>query len=207
MPACSEELSRARREEIINACAELYRTMSFKEVTIKEIGRRTSFTRTSIYNYFQTREEIFLALFRREYELWTEDIAAIERGHETLSEEEFADALARTLTPRGMLLKLMSMNLYDMEESSSLEALVEFKRSYGRMLDTLSRCAAKFFPRLGEEGVREFVYGFIPFLFGVYPYTSPTDKQRAAMEAAGIPDPGFGVYELTRPVILKLLAP
>ena len=46
MPACSEELSRARREEIINACAELYRTMSFKEVTIKEIGRRTSFTRT-----------------------------------------------------------------------------------------------------------------------------------------------------------------
>ena len=142
MPACSEELSRARREEIINACAELYRTMSFKEITIKEIGRRTSFTRTSIYNYFQTREEIFLALFRREYELWTEDIAAIERGHETLSEEEFADTLARTLTPRGMLLKLMSMNLYDMEESSSLEALVEFKRSYGRMLGTLSRCAA-----------------------------------------------------------------
>ena len=53
MPASSEELSRARREEIINACAELYRTMSFKEVTIKEIGRRTSFTRTSIYNYFR----------------------------------------------------------------------------------------------------------------------------------------------------------
>ena len=102
MPACSEELSRARREEIINACAELYRTMSFKEVTIKEIGRRTSFTRTSIYNYFQTREEIFLALFRREYELWTEDIAAIERGHETLSEEEFADALARTLLRREL---------------------------------------------------------------------------------------------------------
>ena len=194
MPACSEELSRARREEIINACAELYRTMSFKEVTIKEIGRRTSFTRTSIYNYFQTREEIFLALFRREYELWTEDIAAIERGHETLSEEEFADALARTLTPRGMLLKLMSMNLYDMEDNSSLEALVEFKRSYARMLETLSRCAAKFFPRLGDEGVREFVYGFIPFLFGVYPLHL-ADGQ-AARRDGGRRDPRPGLRRI-----------
>ena len=56
MPKGSEELTNARKDEIINACAALYETMSFREITLKEIGRQTSFTRTSIYNYFQTKE-------------------------------------------------------------------------------------------------------------------------------------------------------
>ena len=42
MPKGSPELTRARREEIINACEKLYEVMSFKEVTIKEISKYTS---------------------------------------------------------------------------------------------------------------------------------------------------------------------
>ncbi len=34
----SEELTNARKEEIIRACASLYKAMSFKDITIKEIG-------------------------------------------------------------------------------------------------------------------------------------------------------------------------
>ena len=71
MPRGSEELTNARKEEIINACASLYETMSFRDITIRDIGEKTSFTRTSIYNYFQTREEIFLALLKREDEMWS----------------------------------------------------------------------------------------------------------------------------------------
>ena len=52
------ELIEKRREEIINACEQLYQTMSFKEITLKEIGNVTSFSRPTIYNYFQTKEEI-----------------------------------------------------------------------------------------------------------------------------------------------------
>ena len=55
MPKGSEELTRARRDEIIAACAELYETMSFKDITLKHIAEKTSFTRTSIYNYFVTK--------------------------------------------------------------------------------------------------------------------------------------------------------
>ena len=77
MPKGSEALTRARREEIIDACAALYKTMSLREITIKLIGARTSFTRTSIYNYFETKEEIFLALLQREYAAWTDDLNAL----------------------------------------------------------------------------------------------------------------------------------
>jgi len=60
-----EEIAR-KREEIINACEQLYQTLSFREITLKEISKITSFSRPTIYNYFETKEEIFLGLFQRE---------------------------------------------------------------------------------------------------------------------------------------------
>lgn len=92
MPKGSKELTVSRKEEIITACEELYKAMSFKEITIKEIGNATSFTRTSIYNYFQTKEEIFLALLQREYERWPghtiKDIKKLCKGAETVCDME-----------------------------------------------------------------------------------------------------------------------
>ena len=45
----SDALPAARREEIVDACAQLYEEMPFKDVTILKIGEKTSFTRTSVY--------------------------------------------------------------------------------------------------------------------------------------------------------------
>ena len=186
MPRASEELTSARKDEIINACAELYGTMGFREITIRDIGARTSFTRTSIYNYFQTKEEIFLALLEREHRLWIADIEAVERENESMSVESFAGVLSSTLEKRKIMLKLMSMNLYDMECNSRLENLVEFKHAYADALVAIRRCLEKFFPRMTAADIREFELAFFPFLFGVYPYTSHSEKQKAAMELAGV---------------------
>ena len=127
------------------------RTMSFREITIKEIGKETSFTRTSIYNYFQTKEEIFLALFQQEYELWTGDLEELLRTNETFTGEGFAEAVAHTLEKRERLLKLMAMNHYDMEANSRMENLVEFKIAYKRSIEAVTRCLDKFFPEMTEK--------------------------------------------------------
>ena len=69
MPKGSPELTNARKEEIISACKTLYQDMSFKDITILKIAEYTTFSRASIYNYFETKEEIFLAILQKEYEL------------------------------------------------------------------------------------------------------------------------------------------
>ncbi|MBR1442053.1 MAG: TetR family transcriptional regulator, partial [Firmicutes bacterium] len=145
MPKGSEQLTNARKEEIISACETLYQTMSFKEITIKEIANFTSFTRTSIYNYFETKEEIFLALLTREYRLWGEELKKIYEN-ETLTAEQFADKLAYSLEERRQLLKILSMNHYDMEENSREENLVEMKKEYGNSIKMIGDCLEKFFP-------------------------------------------------------------
>ena len=205
MPKGSAELTHARREEIISACRELYETGSFKEITMKEIGRMTSFTRTSIYNYFETREEIFLALFQQEYELFAEDLNSLCEREDSLSLEGLASALAHALERRPMMLKLLSMNLYDMEENSRPERLVEFKTAYGASSAAVDRCLQKFVPGLGEEGRQRFLYAFLPFVYGLYPYTVVTEKQRRAMQEAGIPYVYMSTYEMAYTFILTIL--
>lgn len=205
MPKVTKEQSKARRDEIINACAKLYETTCFKDLTIKDIGNATSFTRTSVYNYFQTKEEIFLALLEREYDLWNADLTAILEEHESLTADRFADKLARSLEKRGRLLKLMSMNHYDMESSSRIENLTQFKRAYGRSLQLVTRCVEKFFPEMSAGDVQGFVYIFFPFMFGIYPYTYVTDKQREAMRNADADYVFMSIYEITYSCVKNLL--
>ena len=205
MPKGSPELTAARKEEIINACEQLYQTMSFKDITLKEIGNATSFTRTSIYNYFQTKEEIFLALFEREYDRWNEELTAILEGYEYLSNEELADKIARSIENRAQLLKLLSMNNYDMEANSRPDHLVSFKKAYGDSMQNMLRILGRFRPDMSEEEKQNFIYVFFPFMFGIYPYTAVTDKQRYAMKEAGVNYSYQTAYEITYACLINLL--
>lgn len=205
MPKGSPELTNARKEEIINACEELYKTMSFKEITMKEIGSATSFTRTSIYNYYQTKEEIFLALLQREYELWVVRLKQIQAEHDAMTGAEFADALAHSLEERGNLLKIMSMNHYDMEDNCRMERLVEFKEVYGQSLAEVRNCLDKFFGDMTAEDKQGFIFSFFPFMFGIYPYTVVTEKQREAMKQADVNYVYMSVYEITYEEVKRLL--
>ena len=205
MPKGSPELTNARKEEIIAACRKLYETMSFKEITLKEIGQQTSFTRTSIYNYFETKEEIFLALFAQEYEYFSQDLDSLCEQNETLTLDELASALARALERRPLMLKLLSMNMYDMEANSRMERLVAFKKAYGASKDALDRCLKKFVPALDEKGRQTFLYAFLPFVYGLYPYTMVTEKQKQAMQEAGISYVYMSTYEMAYDFIRTLL--
>ena len=206
MPKGSTELTNARREEIISACEKLYQTMSFKEITLKDIAGATSFTRTSIYNYFQTKEEIFLALMQKEYERWTEELDALASDYTAMSVESFSSMLAHSLEKRSMLLKLLSMNLFDMEENSRLECLMDFKRAYGASIEAVRGCLVKFFPGMDAKAQQGFLYAFMPFLYGVYPYTTVSAKQRQAMSDVGLNFVYMSVYDIAFNCIRTLLA-
>jgi len=200
------ELIAGRREEIINACEKLYQTMSFKEITLKEIGNEVPFSRPTIYNYFETKEEIFLALFQREYERWNEDLAAILDGHDALDRQSLAGKIAESLANRIQLLKLLSMNNYDMEANSRIALLTEFKKAYGHSMQLVCRLLKKFCPEMSVADIQNFLYLFFPFMFGIYPYTAVTDKQRAAMQEAGVDYVYQSVYDLTYSCLIRLLS-
>ena len=194
-----------RKDEIINACEELYQTKSFKEITLKDISEKTTFSRPSIYNYFQTKEEIFLALFKREYERWIKDLEDIYIKNDKLEKKEFAKQIALSIEKRHELLKLLSMNLYDMESNSRMDQLIDFKKSYGESLKKVKKLLDKFFKNMKEEEKEKFIFTFFPLMYGIYPYTCATDKQKEAMKNADVPFISISIYEMAYESIIKLL--
>ncbi len=205
MPKGSPERTAARKEEIISACEKLYQTMSFKDITLKEIGNETSFSRPTIYNYFQTKEEIFLALYEREYDRWNEELTDILQNNETLTKKQIAEKIAGSIANRVQLLKLLSMNNYDMESNSRPELLTSFKVAYGESMKNVCRILTKFCPEKSVQEIHDFIYVFFPFMFGIYPYTIVTDKQREAMKEANVDFAYQSIFEITNNCMLKLL--
>ncbi len=205
MPKGSPELTSARKEEIIDACEKLFRTMSFSEIAMKDIASATTFTRTSIYNYFETKEEIFLALFEREYRRWIQDLEALLERNGAMDGRSLADGLASSLERREQLLKLLSMNLYDMEGNSRMERLVSFKEAFGRSMDMVGALLRRFRPDMDEREREDFIYVFFPFIYGIYPYTTVTAKQHEAMRKAGIAFRNQSVYDLAYACLRRLI--
>ena len=98
-----------------------------------------------------------------------------------MTDDEIADLLARTLDYRRQLLNIMSMNHYDM-------AMLE-----------------KFRKDMDFEKRQEFVYSFFPFMFGIYPYTVVTKKQKEAMKLAGVDYTYSSLYNLTFVAVRRML--
>ena len=204
MPRASKEYSQSREREIIDACKELYKHKNFKNITLKDIGSITSLSRPSIYNYFETKEEIFLAILKEEYELWADALKEIIESNKTLSGDKLARAISKSLEERELLLKLMSMNNYDMEENSRPQKLEEFKTAYGASLELVEKCLEKFTKLNGDER-KEVIYIFFPFVYGIYPYAKVTPKQSEAMKNAGVKFSYHTIYELSYLCLKNLL--
>ena len=83
--------------------------------------------------------------------------------------------------------------------------LIAFKTAYGKSMKNVRRLLERFCPDMSDNDIQEFIYVFFPFMFGIYPYTQATEKQREAMEKADVNFVHQSVYELTSICIRKLL--
>ena len=185
-----------RREEIMDACERLYETIGFQSITIKNISTETSFSRPSIYNYFQTKEEIFLGLLTREYMKWNDALRSIIGRNTNMDADALARALAKSMEERKTLLKISAMNLYEIEENSRDELLVEYKKTFKDSIQLFDECLKKHLG-VSEQKSEQIRYAFFPYMYGIYPYAYPTDKQISAMDEVKLSHLDVTIYEMT----------
>ena len=97
----------ARRREIVAACRRIYETKSFQEVTVCDVSKLVNFSRPTIYNYFHTKEEIFLALFQQEFEHWNAELKKAVSTVRIPKPRRFAEIVADTKAGAAELLKII----------------------------------------------------------------------------------------------------
>ena len=179
-----DKIRQERALEILHSAQSLYEKKSYKDISFKEIAQSTSLTRTSIYNYYKSKEEIFLALLSREYILWKEDIEKMSPCDDIdIWSKDFASLSAK----RKLLFKILATSFFDIEGSASFEAVLEFKKTFFRFQESFRKALFVSFSFFTEDKFQAFRDSFFPFVFGIYPYTQISEKTKKAMIEAGVP--------------------
>ena len=201
----SPENESKRRNEIIDSCAALYEERGFRDITIKDISERLDISRPAIYKYYETKEEIFLDFVTREAGCWIEDVKEGVAAKEQFSKAEFAELMADTLSKRKMLLKILTMNIYEIEDNSRLERLTAYKNGYKEMNAVLFDAIGKIKPGVSREKRSKVIRLFFPFLNGVYAYSEPTEKQWEAMKEAELDYEATSIHDYVYELMYELL--
>ena len=146
-------ISNLRKEEIVNACLELYKTKTYSEITLKEIGETISVSRPSIYNYFQTKEEIFLAILEQEYTSWAEALDGILHQTDVPTRRALARQLATTLKKRETFIRILAADVPGMESMAREDNLASYKAAKAAASEMLQKVLKRYCSELNAKSL------------------------------------------------------
>lgn len=174
-----------RRQEIIKATSMLYLNHSIDDINIKLIAQKSGFTRSNIYRYFKTKEEIFLNILADDHQNWVTLVR--NEFNKELSVEKFARNWTELLLKQDRLLGLFSILSTKLEPSSSLENLIDFKSSLAMYSQSLVHSIRLSLPKLSEDDANLFLMFAANLFIGTYPNMNLSKKQQTAMKKSQMP--------------------
>ena len=122
------EEQQLRREAILAAAAELFDAEGPQGAGLNAIAAKAGFTKSNLYRYFESREDVLLSLFLDEFTRFTIDIetrlAELDGGI-----KKIARVAARTFESYPRLGALISILTTVLEQNVSEETVVNLKRA------------------------------------------------------------------------------
>ena len=190
--ARSPEQKQERMAAIMEAADELFREQPYHQINMGTIANRLGWSRSNLYKYAATQEEIFLALHSEKNRAWFADLASALAGA-PIPTEEFARIWAETTEKHAGFLRYQEMLISVIESNVTLERLTQFKRDFKEMLDPIVDILAR--QCTCDRPVATNLY--LTLLFqapGLYNHFHCAELSREAMRSAGFP-PVEGSFE------------
>jgi AcrR family transcriptional regulator len=184
--ARSAEQHNDRRQEIKLAALTVLDKEGFDAVTFKQIAAITSLSRPSLYNYYITKEEIFLDVLQDEYLIWQGELQKRFEEAPSMSKSAYCMFLAMSLLKHTRLLELMAIHLTHLENNCREERLTAFDKVCSKIVPILDASLSKFFPLTPPDVKSTFRTLFLIFVNGLYPCTHLSAKQNAALTKADL---------------------
>ncbi len=185
MRARSDEQKEVRYAEIIAAAKRLYEEMGYEEITLAAIAREADFTRSNLYKYYSSKDEIFLEILMTDIVAWREDLQHRLQGRRC-SIEEFSTHVARSYRAHVRLLDTLTILFVFIEKNASLENLTWFKAGLKTEMTNLAGLTCMALPAMSPLQAEEFLIMQIATANGLHPMTNLTAKQQQAVSAAGL---------------------
>ena len=201
--ARGEEQKKIRIQQIVDAAASLYAEIGYDKVTFSQIGRKLSFSRLNLYNYFHCKEDIFLTLLLQDRRKMVEDARHSFSGP-VKDRDAFCLAWAELMLRHQRMMALFSIANTVILKDASSEMHRRFRLEMSQTSDELVALVQELFPKFTPEQAHLFVECESSYALTLYP-ASVEYKQRMHIEI--FPDAGRGTRDFVSQYVtfLKVL--
>jgi AcrR family transcriptional regulator len=139
--AISNEQKKERQQAILDAALQLFQETSYEAVNVAGVAEKVGIAKGTIYLYFKTKEELFLALLAQEFEAWFDEAGSflkeIQTTQGTCTVDELIPLVGRSLEKRPTLIRLTAISHNILEQNIEFSTALSFKKMLlARILQT-----------------------------------------------------------------------
>ena len=156
--ARTDDKKNERKDTIYKAALTLFNMKGFEQVSFNAIASEAGFTKSNMYRYFTSKEEIFLNIFKELFKDWQADcsqrLAKLKQDAEL---KDFADCWVLSYLAHRQFLDLTPILFTSLESNSSFDQLVEFKQVSMELLFQLAGEISRIYPDIQGEKAFSFL--------------------------------------------------
>ncbi|MDC7218826.1 MAG: TetR/AcrR family transcriptional regulator [Spirochaetales bacterium] len=181
--ANDEEQKNVRRLEIKSAARELNQTVPFSRMTLADIARSASFTRSNLYKYYSCREDLFLELMGEDFVDLVEDLEKSLTGR-PLNIKELSHIWVDLILQHMSLIELYSLSVPVLEKGAGEEALSRWYEILKEGMVRLNSLILNLFPHADRYDIDEFLHVQTAQIIGLTPMLKLDERQQAIRKRA-----------------------
>ena len=150
-----EEDKQARRDAILEVAAQLLGRGQFSNITMAEVARRCGLAKGTLYLYFRSKEELFLAALEGQLAAWFDDLTRKLAESSELGPESFGRLVASSLAQRETLTDLLAILHTVLERNIDAGTALAFKQMLRDKMVISGQTLEAVLPQIGPgEGAK-----------------------------------------------------
>ena len=157
--AITETAKAAKANHILEKAYELYEKGTFKSIKMIDIANASGVSKGTMFNYYSTKEKLFLEMFKREFEKRVDFFSNELKKYDTLDHFQFKkfvlDEMENILIEDSVLIRLTIIIHITLEENIDYDSALTFKQETYDLFIYLGKLIAERVDYLTEHEAME----------------------------------------------------
>lgn len=153
--------------------------------SLNELGRRADITKSNLYRYFGSREEILMVLMHEEIERFVNTFADKVRNR-SLSVQELCAVMAQTYDQNPLLCDLLSVSASILEQNTNLDSMRKIKLAGFENQRVLAEAIESCMDDIDHKTAVQIAFVSGVIVMGLWPMASPQAPVRLLTKFEGL---------------------
>jgi len=165
-----------RRRAILESAAALFSEHGYDGVSLSAIARGAGLAKSNLYNYFDTKEDIFLTIYLHDLGRWVD---AAERALAPLAgcndPDAVAQALTTTVASQPRMNALLTLVFGALERNVSYERVLEFNTALSEYVARIVNLLRQALPAISPGDAVQFLMQTYALVTGLWQMGNPPE--------------------------------